>query len=196
MQISNKQLNAFVRLIVEDATAENNARQSALKKENDKAMKAAEDRFLEEAYSEIRAEAHRVKTENAAELQAAAAENRRKLAARREEMKGEIMAAAQRQYAEFQKTGEYRDSLEKMAESAACLFEGEAVSVFLRGEDMDMEARLRPLFSGESRFVSDGGVSGGLVVSGRQGRLVCDMSVDAALEEISERFSHYAALDT
>ncbi len=161
-------------------------------------------RELDEAESEVLAEAYRMIQKEMAEMRGRITREiahremdaRRALLEKRGEITRKVFAAAREKLLDFAGSAEYGALLEKFARALGPVFRGsETAVIFLKPSDMAYRDRVAQAYGGPCEIRPDAGIAiGGLRAQDSARGLAADETLDAALEDQLEWFEENSGL--
>lgn len=149
-------------------------------------MVAAEDAILTEVYDYVRTKTARIRTEAGRRVSQRTFEQKRELYDVRTSIAEEIYVEVRCRVEQYAASDEYPDALRAMARRAARELAGDGLELYLRPCDMGYADELAVLARAE---VKEGHIAlGGLIAQNPARHLRLDLSYDAAMDTVAERF--------
>lgn len=184
--VVNRKLQHFLNTIHDEAARDSNELRDEVSARRAAYMAAAEDAILTEVYDYVRTKTARIRTEAGRRVSQRTFEQKRELYDVRTSIAEEIYAEVRRRVEHYAASDEYPDALRSMARRAARELAGDGLELYLRPCDMGFADELAALARAE---VKEGHIAlGGLVAQNPARHLRLDLSYDAAMDTVAERF--------
>ncbi len=148
-------------------------------------LSRAEKEALSDAYRLIQHETADVRASIAKDLSARDLEGRRKLFEQRNEIERKVFAEAAKRLADFTKTEQYRDYLDKAVAKAKSAFASDAAATLFRVRESDMKyaEHIKSVYGAECAVEPDNDIRlGGILAMNSSLGIAIDATLDARLE--------------
>ncbi len=187
----DEKLERFTSAILKDATKVGDSIKQEIDREYSRALSAAENEVLAEAFKYIKDEVSKIKTTEGKRLSKKLLDAKRILFLRRREIANDIFDELRKRISAFTETPEYEELLFGLSKKAAeMLGECPDAVLYLRHSDMRFADRIRPVFKPNEITVKEGSFTlGGIVVESKEKRVRIDETFDLSLEERYEHFT-------
>jgi len=184
-----KKLEKFTSAMYDDAQVELDAILSRVASRRESFLSSAEDALLNEVYTYIRERTTKVRTETGKHISQLAFENKRKLHNHRTAVMNQIICKVSAKVLEYSASEKYTDDLVKIALRADRALGGVALRIYLRPQDMQFVPQLQAAEITRAEYLEGRIVYGGLIAESIANHLRIDLSYDAALRNIDEKFA-------
>lgn len=189
-------LDAFIKVIMNDAKSESEAILSEVDANRGLALESAKKEYQDEADRYFQSELSRAKAESGRAVSKKLLENKRSLFHYRQKLGDELTEDVKNRIGEYTLTPEYGQRLEKLLQQALAQFHGSQVKVFLRPGDLILAQQFAKIPDYENVAFEEGDIElGGLICECPSQRLRADLTFDTRLAEISSRYSELFELE-
>lgn len=192
----NEKLNIFSQIVLNDATKERDALMEQVSQERQKRLSEAEAQIKHATELKVQARASVISGESGRTLSKKLLEEKRIVAARREEMAKEVFQAVREKLLEFTKSEDYLPHLKKLyVEAFSALGNPYDGVIWLRQEDLQYSRELAATLPGRHVTFQAGSFKlGGLIVDCHSKLLRADQSYDTALGDLDGHFAELFGL--